>query len=439
MILGKDVHLMEEIKNNETLENEVAEASVTETSAAEVPVAETPVAETLTETEEIKTTETSAVEEPATDVPVTEEPDAETTVVETSPVVEVPVAPVAAAPVKEPAKKGNGLAIAVIAIIVLLIAAGGFAFYWFTRPIYKVNHAIEAGDYKTATEYFGEISEEDKEVVTEQFLSYCEDKKTEYVDEDIEYDEFVDEMELFEDILEDEDDYQDYIQYAAKLNASREAWKDAQKAYDNADYFKAYAACAEVIEEDKNYPKALDMREECQNLMVIGEWVAEADLSTALAEQVGVDPSEISFAMKIIYIFDEYGKAILKTDTDHMREQMSGVMDVVIDKTISAYCESYGVTVEEMDEVFENFYGMSFSDYVKENMSLDDVVSAMDRNDEYTYSIEGNSIVLTDVDGNAITDRLTVMEDGTIALNSDDPAAVYESLGVELPLIFNRQ
>ena len=340
--------------------------------------------------------------------------------------------------IAEVPKKGNGLAIAVIAVVVLLIAAGGFAFYWFTRPIYKVNKAIESGDYKTAAEYFMEISEEDKEVVTEQFLSYCEDKKDEFVDEDIEYDEFMDEMDVFEDILDDEDEYAKNIEYAGKLNASRVAWKDAQKAYDSEDYLKAYSLCDNVIEEDKNYSKAQDLRMECQNLMIVGEWIAEADLTDALAAQIGMDSSEISFAMKIIYEFDSDGNAVLKTDMDYMKEQLNNIMDVVIEKTINDYCESYGVTVEDMNELFENFYGMSFNDYIKENMNMDDLVSGMNRNDEYKYSIDGNSIVLTDVGGKTITDRLTIMEDGTISLDSDD-ATVYEELRVELPLTFKRQ
>ena len=122
-----------------------------------------------------------------------------------------------------------------------------------------------------------------------------------------------------------------------------------------------------------------------------------------------------------------------------MREQLANIVGIVIEKTVNTYCEAYGVTVEEMDELFENFYGMSFNDYIKANMDMGDLVSGMDKNDVYTYVIEGSNIILTDEDGKTVSDRLTIMENGTISLNSDDVEAVYEELGVELPLIFERQ
>lgn len=365
----------------------------------------------------------------------------ETLVTETQ-VTETQVTTVAETPVNDTqavAAGGNGLAIAVLAIVILLIAAGGFSFYWFTRPIYKVNRAIEKSDYKTAVEYYDKISEEDKEIVSEQFLSYCESKKDEYVNEDIEYSMFTDEMEIFEDVLDDKARYQDSIEYVERLKESRNAWSVVQKSYDVKDYFNAYVFCDYVIEEDKNYAEAQEMRKKCQNLMVVGEWVAEADLTEAFAGQVGMEPSEISFAMKIIYEFDSEGNAILRTDTDYMKEQLANIVGIVIEKTINTYCEAYGVTVEEMDELFENFYGMSFNDYIKANMDMGDLVSGMDKNDVYTYVIEGSNIILTDEDGKTVSDRLTIMENGTISLNSDDVEAVYEELGVELPLIFERQ
>jgi len=347
--------------------------------------------------------------------------------------------PVSAETQAEPAKKGNGLIIGIVIAIILAIAAGGFAFYWFSRPIYKVNSAIAANDYEKAAQYYGKLADADKTIVAAQFVEHCNLVKAKYVDEDAEYDKTIDKLDVFEYALDGNDEYKSIVSSVKELKKSRDAWDEANAAFEAENYTKAGSKFAEVIAEDANYDVAQNMILECKSQMVVGKWYAEADLSKALANQIGIDESKIEFNLCISYTFNEDGTAVLATETDNMREQMDKLMDTVIYETISAYCESYGITVEDMNELFLDAYGVSFNEYVRASMDMDSLLVSLEQHKEYLYVFDGNHLVLTQEDGTECTDVLEYSEDGTLILNAGESDTSYADLGVELPLVFKKE
>lgn len=339
---------------------------------------------------------------------------------------------------EETPKKGKGLVVLLVIVIILALAAGGFAFYWFTRPIYKVNNAISANDYETAVQYYGKLADADKTIVAGQFVEHCNTVKTKYVEEDAQYDKTIDKLDVFEYVLDDNDEYKSIVSSVKELKKSRDAWTEANEAFDTENYSKASSKFAEVINEDANYDEAQNMILECKSRMVVGKWYAEADLSKALAKQIGIEESKIDFTLCISYTFKEDGTAVLATETDNMKAQMDKLMDTVIDETISAYCESYGISTEDMNALFMEAYGVSFNEYVRASMDTDSILAGLEQRSEYIYVFDGNHLVLTQKDGTECTDILEYCEDGTLLLNSGESDNTYTDLGIELPLVFRK-
>lgn len=340
----------------------------------------------------------------------------------------------------EQSKKGKGALIAIIIVAALALAAGGFAFYWFNRPIYKVTKAIEAGDYKSAVSYYGKLKDEEQEDVAESFVDYCEEIKDEYVDEDSDYDDVMDELDIFEDVLSDDRDYQNIVESVTELKGSRDAWEEAEKLYAQGDYGSAAQKYSEVIKADKNYSKAKELIDECNIKNVVGTWVTEVDLSDIITEQIGVDGLDVNFVLRIKYIFDEDGTVVIATDDDNIKQQMEVLIVDIIDMVIEQYCDSYGVSASDMDALFISTYGMTFSEYVKAGLDINDIIpSNIYQHKDCTYRVDGKDIVLMDEAGNESSEKLQYIGDGTMELNSEEKIEGYAAMGIELPLILNKE
>lgn len=323
--------------------------------------------------------------------------------------------------------KKTGLVVA-ICIIIILLLAGGFAFYWFNRPIYKVNKAIETGDLVTITEYYSRLSEDDKESVSAQMLEYAEQVFDEFEDSDIEYDELKEIYdELEEEVLDDNDDFYELKEKAKTLYESREAFAEAKDAYKDGDYNTAIKKLAEVDPSDKkNYEDAQELYEECKVLNVVGSWVTSLDFGEYIAQSLGED-IDFEFPINVQLMFNEDGTGYLFLDADLSAELYDSLIDAMVEYGIKEYLSGLGLSEAELNTMaalsgFGDIRSM-FRNELKKEISLDYMVDSFkeaigESNYDFEYEINGSEVeITTDIHG---SDTLTITDEGNLELDTSD-------------------
>lgn len=193
-------------------------------------------------------------------------------------------------------KKGKAGLIVVIVLLVLLLAGGGvLAFMFLSRPIGKINKALEAGDIVTAVELYENLSNnKDKEEVSEKLLIYAEEARDDYLNEDIGYEEALGTLQLLADAgLETDDEIDAILGFVNRIYFSRESYAAAEAYRANGEYAMALESYDDVIADDtRYYDKAQTAIEEVKKelissaideayaLMNSGDYQAAMDLLT---------------------------------------------------------------------------------------------------------------------------------------------------------------
>ncbi len=159
-------------------------------------------------------------------------------------------------------KKGKaGLVIFLIILLVLIAAGCAVFFLWMNRPAKKIASAFAEGDVQTAISLYDKVkSEKDMENIAAQARDYAKQLYEDYLNETdgADYDTVSDTLEdLYDTILEDDDDLADMIDEINRIEESREAFEAAEAYKLNGDFEAAMAEYAKVIAEDEaNYELA---------------------------------------------------------------------------------------------------------------------------------------------------------------------------------------
>lgn len=189
---------------------------------------------------------------------------------QTQPVGAIPPAVPPAAGGKK--KKGKAGVIVLIIILVLLLAGGGvLAFMFLNRPIGKINKALEAGDIKTVVELYGNLSnDKDKAEVSEKLLSYAEEARDGYLNEDIGYEEALDTLSLLSGArLETNHEIDAILELVNRIYFSRESYVAAEAYRANGEYAMALENYDDVIADDTlYYDKAQTAMEEVKKELI---------------------------------------------------------------------------------------------------------------------------------------------------------------------------
>jgi len=341
----------------------------------------------------------------------------------------------------KPSKKPLFIALGAVAALVLAIC--GIVF-WLNRPINKVNKAIENNDIKTVNEYYDKLSDTDKSTVEEKMLEYGVNLCDAYIDNTKEYSDIKSYInELSKGVLKDNTRFAEKIVEVENLNKSRESFEAANKAFDEEDYEKALALYGEVIENDSNYDTALDKIEKCEAKIapsVVGKWQTTIDLGDVMLAEVGLTSSEqeFSFPIVLIYEFKEDGTGIVSMDENGVKEHMEEFVNIAVDEVIKQYKLIYGMTEEDIDKEFKEFYGVGFREYMAQMLEEEDSLDNLEQfNEEFTYVLEEDRVAIDSKESGII--YLDIVDD-TLQLKDLDyeEYAAYTQLGIELPLVFNK-
>lgn len=181
--------------------------------------------------------------------------------------------PPAVPPAAEGKKKGKAGLIVLIVLLVLLLAGGGaLAFILLNNgPIKKINKALEAGKIETVVELYGGLSsDKDKEEISDKLLEFAEEIRDKYFNEEMDYAEAIDTLNLLAGAsLETDDEIEAIRAYVNRIYASRESYAAAEAYRASGDYALALAEYDNVISEDTlYYNKALTAIGEVRNELV---------------------------------------------------------------------------------------------------------------------------------------------------------------------------
>ncbi len=224
---------------------------------------EEPVKEEAVPVEEVVKEEAAPVEEPVKEeaAPV-EEPIKEEAAEPYEPSVSLAVPP------EKPGKKGKGGMIAVvIMLLVVVLAAGAFALWFFVlrdKPIDLFEQALEADDYREASKIYDELEDEDENTADALIIEEIDSLFADYKSGEIEsIEELNKRMEKLAKIDSDSDEVEEAFEKAAKkfvlLEQCADSLKYGQEQYDIEDYDSAVRYLVVVIEESPDYDKAQEL------------------------------------------------------------------------------------------------------------------------------------------------------------------------------------
>lgn len=393
---------------------------------------------------------TAPVEETVKEEPVVEAAPVEEPVVEAAPAKEAaPAVPenevyTAKAVPDEPKNKKSAAPIIVIIAAAILLLVAGFGAFWFTRPIQKINRAISADDTATVAANFTKLTKDaDIESVQEKMLEKCEALCDQYYDEEIDYDTVMDTYELLEDdVLADNKDFAKLVEKVDAMKDSRDSWDKAEKAFADEDYETALENYEKVINDDSNYKKAQDQITACQELMtpdIVGEWEIELNMAKIILDSTGYDgdfDTSIPFPVTLVFEFDDDGTGMYYIDTDNLVDKVTPFMDMFIDVLLQQTIEESGMTEEELNEMCEDFYGMSLKEYVMEFADYDSLFDEFDSMYEYfDYEVDGKNVTVDSWDGGHDEFHF---DKGQLVFDTDDDE-IFGELDIELPLRLDKR
>lgn len=335
----------------------------------------------------------------------------------------------------------------IIAIIVaIVVLAGAGAGYWFTRPIYKAQKAMEVKDIVKVSEVYSKLKYEEKEQISKEVLAYGEELLDSYIEQDKDYDEVMEELDkISSDIIDDEDGLEDVFEDVKMYKASRDAWDKANELFEGGDYEAAHDEYAKVIKDDYPYEDAQKKLAECAEKMVTqyaGDWYCKLDIAKKAFENQGITNYPQDFSMPITFSFElrDDKTASFFLDTENFAENFDKFMDIVIDDAFAKMAEEYGVSESEIKSLVESQLDMSFKDYIKSLINFDEVMGQINSGkDEYTYDLVDGVLVFTSENNDILEAKID--KDGNMLIDDigDDTIEAFSELGVELPLTFVKE
>ena len=369
-------------------------------------------------------------------------------------------APVEETPAAKPTpKKKTKIIVAVILISVLLLgaaAAAGVYFWMENEKSVAYDEAVELlekGKIEKALAAFEELGDyEDAPDMVESLTDY---KKALKMLDNHKYDEA---QELFEELggFHDSKTYADggvdyhkanyILQCAENGDADALAWTD----YNMNDYdderrlsCDLYWAAAELFEELGDYQDSEALAEECfdaaelleselnsedlQNA-ILGTWIMNITLTEEMLQTEGANIEDLPMNLT----FDEYGECTLFFSDESIQIFEEKMLAAAVE-VMYTQMEAEGVSRDELDELFESYYGVNVADYLKQALAEADVMSMLAELEEiHDYEVEDGMLI---IDGTAMTveingDKLTISD-----CEDDD---FWSALGLKMPIVMER-
>ncbi len=343
-------------------------------------------------------------------------------------------------------KKKTGLVIFLILLLLILAGAGVFAYLYFTRPILKINKAIEEDDIETVSELYSSLSKESEMLdVQDRMLDKCKELEQGFVDEELDYDFVSDQLDVLgKEILEDNSRYEKIVKNVNILNTSRLSFDEGMEAFEKEDYEAAIEAFSRVIKDDDNFDKAQAKIEECRELMkpdITGSYRAKIDLSQALMQLAGfsgTSPLPLNIDIVLEFVDDSNGCFYMDVkDPEGLYDSMVKVITFYAKKSLA---QQYGISEDNLDNYAKMFLGKSVEDLVKDEMNLDDLKDSLYLDKTFfIYTLDEDAVQVVQPDSNDTLELDIHDDDLYLEESSAGSLAEISSYGIEFPLIFSKE
>lgn len=351
-----------------------------------------------------------------------------------------------------PKKKSNiGLIIGIIAGGVAVLAGVAVALWLLVLcPKAKVQKALKNEDYATVCEYYDDLDDDYAEEVSEKMLEYAGRLKEDYFVGEIEYKSCSKDLEMLEDSIfgDDNEEFNEITSFVSEIEESRYNLTVADLAFAEEDYQGAMEFYSKVSPDDKdNYKLAQKAIEICQSFLVppiVGTWRATIDLTDFISGDIGEDISSYGLYFSVDFVAEFYddNTAYMYVDVDQFKQQFSSLSGILSEYIRQEVVGEYGVSSEEIDEIFESVYGESLDEFVAEYIDdyMDDIDYEFSDASLYIgeYSLDGDTFTYT---AEGVEDQITVEVDGDTLYMDDlfgSDLETYEDL-IDLPIVFTRE
>ena len=277
--------------------------------------------------------------------------------------------------------------IAVVCFALAALAAGG-AYLWKNRPDARMAEAIEAEDIQTITEIYDQLpSEEKKEEVKVSMIERVRELRDKYLDEEISYDEVMDEYGLLEDkVFEDSDEFKEIKEEIERINSSRRAFDKAERDFMHARYVEAIAGYDEVLEEDERYYiRAQENKEKCSLAiadMLLGSWSYEYDARKeveAYVKEKGftVDLSKMKIPIMFLFDLKADGSIDVSVDYDALNDYIDKILDLAVD-AVNNGLSTEGLSSPEISQWIKYMYGASgVKESIKKKLNIREALDGL--------------------------------------------------------------
>ena len=160
---------------------------------------------------------------------------------------------------------------------------------------------------------------------------------------------------------------------------------------------------------------------------IIGTWTVEI---TITEEMLGLEGVSID-GIPVNLTFDEDGECTLTCGDEAAEILEEKVLDIMLDMVYSEL-EAEGMSRDEIDELFDSYYGMSVEDYAKATIEEAGFADMLDEMEESTeYKVDDDKLIIDDSEMTAEIkgDKLTITK---------DEDGFWEEVGLECPITLER-
>lgn len=356
-----------------------------------------------------------------------------------------------------PKKKKTGVIIAVVLILVLVVAAAVAGVLLWQEHEKSVAYddateLLDEGKIDKALSAFKDLGDyKDAPKMVQNLKDYQKALKL------LDKHRYDDALKLFEGLgdFQDCESYADFgvdyhkanyiLECAETGDADGLAWTSHHDAhYDNEDRMccDLYLAAAEIFEDLGDYQDSEDLEEECREAAeelenelanedlenaILGTWTVDITLTE---DMLDVDGMNIE-GVPIIFTFDKHGEVTLAF-AENAFEILEDKMVAATVELLYSEMEAEGYSRSEIDELVEEAYGMSLTEYVQTSLEAYGLENSLaDLEETFDYEIEDGKLILEDTEMDVEIDGNTM----TITECSDD---TWAELGLELPIVLKR-
>ncbi len=178
----------------------------------------------------------------------------------------------------------------------------------------------------------------------------------------------------------------------------------------------------------------------CGKSQIAGTWNAELDFTDMFVEEVGDLDVDTKMVMPVVLELTEDGNMSLGLNETAFEANMQSFYDAIINaalKMIYDEMENQGLSREEVDAQAEQTLGMSYEDYLKASMPMEDLMNEIKFETQTgTYKIEEEGTLVAKSNNGDETWTYT-LEGDTLTITAIEPNG--EDMSSFLPIVFTRK